>query len=59
MIPNVYVHLVNELPLLVDVFELPAPADISVRSGSALAAVVEPVDLADVLGRLSYAGGEA
>jgi hypothetical protein len=27
VIPNVYVHLVNELPLLVDVLELPGPND--------------------------------
>lgn len=31
MIPNVYVHLVNELPLLVDVFELPGPDDRNLR----------------------------
>jgi hypothetical protein len=31
VIPNVYVHLVNELPLLVDVFELPGPNDRSLR----------------------------
>lgn len=31
MIPNVYVHLVNELPLLVDVLELPGPDDRNLR----------------------------
>src|SRR4026207_71338 len=31
VIPNVYVHLVNELPLLVDVLELPGPSDRNLR----------------------------
>lgn len=31
VIANVYVHLVNELPLLVDAFELPGPNDRNLR----------------------------
>lgn len=31
MIANVVLHLSNDLPLLVDLFELPGPADRSVR----------------------------
>lgn len=31
MIANVVIHLANDLPLLVDLYELPGPTDLSVR----------------------------
>jgi hypothetical protein len=31
VITNVYIHLINELPLLVDVLELPGPTDRNLR----------------------------